>query len=147
MASSSIRDLLVLQQIGQCLTQVCGVRCSHLDVGAGVCKIDCPQAHQVCSGGLCVGVCPDQPCIRLRFDNGSAARSRGLNALVELICRLQFQVSQGIDLDGPLHCRLGGSICHVHHVQYLWRCGSGRRNRTVESRVCARCLPDLIRIT
>src|SRR5208283_2202228 len=147
MTSSPIRDSLVLQQGGQCLTQVCGVRCSHLDVGAGVGKIDCPQAHQVCRGGLCVGVRPDQPCIRLRFDNGSAARSRGLNALVELICRLQFQVSQGIDLDGPLHCRLGGRIRHVHHVQYLRRRGSRRRDGTVESGVCARCLRNLIRVT
>ena len=137
----------MLQQIGQCLTQVCGVRCSHLDVGAGVGKIDCAQSHQVCRCGLCVGVRPDQPCIGLRFDNGSAARSRSLNALVELIRCLQFQVSQGIDLDSSLHCRLGGSIRHVHHVQYLRRCGSGRRNRTVKSGVCARCLRNLIRIT
>src|ERR1019366_430526 len=118
----------------------------HLDVGAGVGKIDCSQAHQVCRGGLCVGVRPDEPCIGLGFDNGSAARSRSLNALVELIRCLQFQVSQGIDLDGPLHCSLGGRIRHVHHVQYLRRCGIGRRYRTVESGVCARCLRNLIRI-
>src|SRR5664279_3080109 len=147
MTSSPFRDSLVLHQIGQCLTQVCGVHCSHLYVGAGVGKIDCPQAHQVCGSGLCVGVRPDQPCIRLRFDNGSATWSRGLNALIELIRCLQFQVSQGIDLDGPLHCRLGGSIRHVHHVQYQRRCGSGGRNRTVKSGVCASSLGYLIRVT
>src|SRR5664280_3509200 len=119
MTPSPIRDSLVLHQVGKSLTQVGGVCGSHLDVGAGVGKIDCAQAHQVRRGGLCVGVCPDQPCIRLGFDNGSATRSRGLNALVELIRCLQFQVSQGIDLDSSLHCCLGGSIRHVHHVQYL----------------------------
>src|SRR5271165_6124122 len=147
MTSSPIRDSLVLHQVGQSLTQVCGVCCPHLDVRAGFGKIDCAQAHQIRRGGLCVGVCPDQPCIRLGFDNGSAARSRRLNALVELIRCLQFQICQGIDLDSPLHCRLGSSIRHVHHVQHLRRCRGGRRYRTVESGVCARCLRNLIRVT
>ena len=77
------------------------------------------KSHQVGSRGLGVGIGPDQPCIRLRFDNRRAAWRCGLDALVDLGGCLNLQVGQRVDLNCPFHRILSSRVCHVDEVSDL----------------------------
>ena len=136
-----------LQKIDQLLAQVRSVRGSGFHVGAGVGKVDGSHAHQVGRRGLRIGIGADEPRVGLGLDNGGATGRRALDALVNLVGRLNLQIRQLVDGDGPFHRRLRHRVGHVDPVADILRCSGLARYRTVHRRIIRARLADQVGIS